>query len=112
MSESQCLPPPTRGSGSAPEPPNKPQEVQQAANYTERVLSEAQRSRMDAQQINTWLQAELDSCRTARRQQEALAVEAQQRAAALEVGRPAGPAECTCFAFAAHVSRTASKPSR
>lgn len=63
----------------------KPQEVQQAATYTERALSEAQRSRMDAQQINAWLQAELDSCRAARRQQEALAAEAQQRVAAMEV---------------------------
>jgi hypothetical protein len=61
------------------------QEAAQQATYTERVLSEAQRGRMDLQQVNAWLQAELDACRAARRQQEALAAEAQQRAAGLEV---------------------------
>ncbi len=91
MCHSNLQPPVTQYKQPKRNPRSHPQEAHQQASYTERVLSEAQRSQMGLSQVNAWLQEELDACRAARRQQEAAAAEAAQRAAVAEV-RFWGPA--------------------
>ena len=61
------------------------QEIKTKDELTDRVLSEAQRSAMDLQELNAWMQAELDKSRKGQQTALAQASSAERKVLVLEV---------------------------